>query len=96
MIRITDEMLEKVFNMAMRDGLTCWCSSIDGTFDDMMGDNPVTLVCTDNSEEYELTKEKLKRGIMQYQEQTGDFDLELDGDAADDIIQLAIFGELLY
>ena len=28
MIRITDEMLEKVFNMAMRDGLTCWCSSI--------------------------------------------------------------------
>ena len=33
---------------------------------------------------------------MQYQEQTGDFDLELDGDAADDIIQLAIFGELLY
>ena len=82
--------------MAMRDGLTCWCGSIDGTLDGMMGDNPVTLVCTDNSEEYELTKEKLKRGIMQYQEQTGDFDLELDRDAADDIIQLAIFGELLY
>ena len=62
----------------------------------MMGDDPVTLVCTDNSEEYELTKEKLKRGIMQYQEQTGDYDLDLDGDAVDDIIQLAIFDELLY
>lgn len=96
MIRITDEMLEKVFNMAMRDGLTCWCSSIGGTFNGMMDDDPVTLVCTDNSEEYELTKEKLKRGIMQYQEQTGDYDLHLDGDAADDIIQLAIFDELLY
>lgn len=96
MIRVTDEMLEKVFNMAMRDGLTCWCSSIDGTFDGMMSGEPVTLVCTDNSEEYELTREKLKRGIMQYQEQTGDLDLDLDGDAADDIIQLAIFDELLY
>lgn len=96
MIRITKDVMRKVFNTSMRDGLTHWCSSIDGNFDDMMNGKPISLVCTDDNEEYELTKDKLKNGIMQYQEQTGDFDLNLDGMSADDIIQLAIFGELLY
>ena len=99
MSKITDNVLEDIFDTAMEGGITYWCGFREGSFIDIIAGNAVTLTCTDDEEEFELTKDKLLAGIKMYLDETGDTELDpddIDACSADEIVQYAIFGELMY
>ena len=57
------------------------------------------MTCTDDEEKFDLTKDKLLAGIKMYLDETGDTELDpddIDACSADEIVQYAIFGELMY
>ena len=78
---------------------TYWCGFREGSFIDIIAGNAVTLTCTDDEEKFDLTKDKLLAGIKMYLDETGDTELDpddIDACSADEIVQYAIFGELMY
>ena len=75
MSKITDDVLEDIFDTAMEGGITYWCGFREGSFIDIIAGNAVTLTCSDDEEEFELTKDKLLAGIKMYLDETGDTEL---------------------
>ena len=59
MSKITDDVLEDIFDTAMEGGITYWCGFREGSFIDIIAGNAVTLTCTDDEEKFDLTKMKL-------------------------------------
>lgn len=117
-ISVTDENIDDIMVTALEGGINYWCGSALPKDEDYKGadyashavSKGATLILTDvedESEEWELTREKLLEGVSKYlslnnpadivDEETGELDAcMIDADVADCILQLALFNEIVF
>lgn len=114
-LKITDEDIDDIMSSALEGGITYWCNEAK-VKDEYLGDYASeqisrggTLFLHDAEEDktYELTEEKLLKGIKRaieagYYSQYTWWDSaglntgNIDAEVADIIVQLALFGKIIY
>lgn len=118
-VKITDEDIDDIMSIALDGGVTAaWCASACpageylGEYASDQISRGGTLIFTDieEDEQYELTKDKLIKGITTFLCNAGDGrylepdelanmrinTLQIDAIDADAILQYALFGEIIY
>lgn len=116
-VRITDEDIDDIMCSALEGGITYWCSEaeVKGEYLGEYGSEQISrggillLHDIEEPEVYELTKEKLLKGIMMYLTNPTysdvlemiDHELRLDtsyvdADVADCMIQYALFDDIIF
>lgn len=106
-IPVRDEDIDDIMVTALEGGVNYWCESLDVVDDDYKGAKYASHVISRggelifrsfHGEVQNLTLDKLKRGFELFQEQIGVvFDVEQhDAGDADALIQLSLFGRLVY
>lgn len=112
-VRITDEDIDDIMCSALEGGITYWCSEaeVKGEYGSEQISRGGILLLHDIEEPefYELTKEKLLKGIMMYLAnpthsdvlEMVDHELRLDtsyvdADVADCMIQYALFDDIIF
>lgn len=100
-VKITQEQVDDIVDAAFAGGIGYWVDEMKVLKEPKQ--KPTTLAeyltrggtfeIVADGEEYELTLEKILKGIELY----GDFNLEnYDSEDADCVVQYALFGELVY
>lgn len=116
-VRITDEDIDDIMCSALEGGITYWCSEaeVKGEYLGEYGSEQIShggillLHDIEEPEVYELTKEKLLKGIMMYLANPTysdvlemiDHELRLDtsyvdADVSDCMVQYALFGDIVF
>lgn len=116
-VRITDEDIDDIMCSALEGGITYWCSEaeVEGEYLGEYGSEQISrggillLHDIEEPEVYELTKEKLLKGIMMYLANPTcgdvlemiDHELRLDTgyvdcDVSDCMVQYALFGDIVF
>lgn len=109
--KLTNEDVDDIVAAGFDSGISYWCSQLEVKDNDYKGANFTSEVLTrggsvilqyedgEDTETQELTIEKLEKGIQMAVDAgmwDGDDVCDVDSDVADNIIQFAIFGELVY
>lgn len=110
-VEITDEELDDIMVTALEGGISYWCYKAEVVEGDYKGapwashcvsrGGSIRLHVEDDDEKPVLTKERLIQGIVKEAERRGKTVRALiddipDADQADNIIQFAVFGSLVY
>jgi hypothetical protein len=109
---LSDEDIANILVTAFEGGINYWCKKVKmmkTTVSDDVWDREEKIIASDfiglggklrlyeaeGDENWVLDADKLKKGIEMYFTENG-VDMDIDADAADSIIQYALFGELVY
>ena len=111
-VELTGLDIDDIMVTALEGGITYWCGEAEvvgeylGEYASDQISRGGTLILHNNEEDetYELTLEKFLNGFKLYMEQIGSLTVDcghidtcdVDGDVADCIIQLAVFGKVVY
>lgn len=96
---ITSEQIDDIMTSALEGGISYWCNQVkvkgnyEGYASDQISKGGVLKLRDDDGKWHILTKAKFLKGVSLHKNH--DFD-NYDATDADSIVQLAIFGELVY
>lgn len=110
-LKVSDEDIDDIMVTALEGGITYWCHQAkvvgeylgDYASEQISRGGELKLYDSSDGKGYILTKENFMEGLKKYIEKrpriiyNGKIDVgQIDAEAADCIIQYAIFGELMY
>jgi len=111
-VELTVQDIDDIMVSALEGGITYWCceAEVVGEYLGEYGSDQISrggsLILHDNEgdDKWELTLEKFLNGVAMYLKEVGTAALDcghidpgqIDGEAADCIVQFAIFGEVVY
>lgn len=111
-VGLTKEDVDDIVTTALEGGITYWCrkAKVNGEYlgkyasDQISRGGTLTLYDSESDDKWELTLPKLLEGVKMWITNAGAKAIEngeldtctIDGDAADSIVQYALFGELVF
>ncbi len=104
-MEITRKDIDDIMDAALADGITYWCrkAKVVGSYlgecasDQISRGGSLILFDRESPDKWVLTPEKFDAGAKLYFENNADADMDdLDADMADQIVQYALFGELVF